>query len=122
LKFLSIYTPDEKRAGVLPTEEQMAEMGQLIEESMKAGTLLATGGLLPISKGGARVRRSGTDITVVDGPFTETKELIAGFALLQAKSKEEAIEMTRRFLKVAGDGETELHQIMEPGVDCPCDL
>jgi hypothetical protein len=55
----------------------------------------------------------------MDGPFTEAKELIAGFALLEAKSKEEAIEMARRFLEIAGDGETELHQIMEPGVDCP---
>jgi hypothetical protein len=95
----------------------MAEMGKLIEESMKAGTLLLTGGLLPISKGGARVRVSGGEISVLDGPFAEAKELIGGFAVIEAKSKEDAIEMTRRFLKVAGDGETELHQIMEPGVD-----
>jgi hypothetical protein len=119
MKFLSIYRPDEKIAGVPPSKEHMAEMGKLIEESMKAGTLLATGGLLPIGKGGARVRRSGGEIAVIDGPFTEAKELIAGFALVEAKSKDEAIEMARRFLKVAGDGETELHQIMEPGVDFP---
>jgi hypothetical protein len=117
MKYLSIYRPDEKTAGVPPSEEKMAEMGKLIEESMKAGTLLVTGGLMPISNGGARVRRSGGEIAVVDGPFTEAKELIGGFALVEAKSKDEAIEMTRRFLKVAGDGETELYQIMEPGAD-----
>jgi hypothetical protein len=83
----------------------------------KTGTLLTTGGLLPIAKGGVRVRRSGGEISVLDGPFAEAKELIGGFAVIEAKSKEDAIEMTRRFLKVAGDGETELHQIMEPGVD-----
>jgi hypothetical protein len=74
--------------------------------------------LVPISKGGARVRRSGGEIAVVDGPFTEAKELVGGFALVEAKSKDEAIEMARRFLKVAGDGETELYPIMEPGADC----
>ena len=120
MKFLSIYRPDEKTAGRPPSKEHMAEMGKLIEESMKAGTLLATGGLLPISKGGARVRRSGGDISVLDGPFAEAKELIGGFAVIEAKSKEDAIEMTRRVLKVAGDGETELHQVMEPGVEL-CD-
>jgi hypothetical protein len=121
MKYLSIYRPDEKIAGVPPSEEKMAEMGKLIEESMKAGTLLATGGLLPISKGGVRVRRSGGEISVLDGPFAEAKELIGGFAVIEAKSKEDAIEMTRRFLKIAGDGESELHQIMEPGADFPCD-
>ncbi len=119
MKFLSIYRPDEKTAGVPPSNERMAEMGKLIEESMKAGTLLVTGGLLPISKGGARVRCSGGEIKVVDGPFTEAKELIGGFAVVEARSRDEAIEMTRRFLKIAGDGESELHQIMEPGAeDC----
>jgi hypothetical protein len=117
MRFLSIYTPDKKISGVPPSKEHMAEMEKLVEEATKAGTLLATGGLLPISKGGARVRCSGREITVIDGPFTESKELIAGFAILQAKSKEEAIEGTRRFLKVAGDGECELRQIMEPEGD-----
>jgi hypothetical protein len=117
MKYLSIYRPDEKTAGVPPSKERMAEMGKLIEESTKAGTLLVTGGLLPISKGGARVRCSGDEIKVIDGPFSEAKELIGGFAVLEATSREEAIEMARRFLKVAGDGESELHQIMEPGVD-----
>jgi hypothetical protein len=88
-------------------------MGKLIEESMKAGVLLATEGCLP-SALGARVRRSGESLTVTDGPFTESKELIAGFALLRAKSKDEAIELARKFLDVAGDGECEIRQIFDP--------
>ncbi len=117
MKFLTIYTPDKKTAGVPLSKEHMAEMGKFIEESKKSGELLATGGLLPISKGGACVRSSGGKITVTDGPFTEAKELIAGFALLELKSKEEAIESCKRFLKVAGDGESVIYQIMEPAGD-----
>jgi hypothetical protein len=90
----------------------MAEMGKLIEEMTKAGTLLATEGCLP-SIMGARVRRAGKKLTVTDGPFTESKEVIGGFALLQAKSKAEAIELTKRFLNVAGDGECELRQVFD---------
>jgi hypothetical protein len=113
MRFLSMYTPDPKSAGAPPSKEHMEEMGKLIAEATKAGVLLATGGLLPISAGGARVRRAGAEITVTDGPFTEAKELIAGFAVLEAKSKAEAIEMVRDFLKVAGDGESDLRQIIE---------
>jgi len=79
---------------------------------VKSGTLLATEGCLPSAKG-ARVRLSGGKYTVTDGPFTESKELVAGFALIRANSKEEAIEQVKNFLKVAGDGETELRQIFE---------
>ena len=110
MRFLSIYKTVE--TGVPPTPEKMAEMGQLIEEATKAGELLATEGCLP-SALGARVRLAGGKVTVTDGPFTESKELIAGFALLQAGSKEEAIEMAKRFLKVAGEGECEIRQIFE---------
>ena len=92
----------------------MGDMQRLIEENFKSGALILTGGILPVKNGGARVRASGGQITV-DGPYTETKELTGGFAILQAKSREEAIELTRRFLKIAGDGECELHQIEEPG-------
>jgi len=91
----------------------MAKMQKLVEESMKAGTLLATEGCLP-SALGARVRLDGGKITVTDGPFTESKELVAGFAILQANSKEEAIELTRNFLAVAGGGECEVRQIFTP--------
>ena len=114
MRFLSIYKTVEKNAP--PTPEHMAEMGKLIEEFTKSGALLATEGCLPSSKG-ARVRFSGGKLTVTDGPFTESKELVAGFALLQAKSKEEAIELTKTFLKVAGDGECEIREIFE-GAEC----
>ncbi|MGO4879414.1 MAG: YciI family protein [Bryobacteraceae bacterium] len=113
MKYLSIYTPASQTTGQ-HREEHMAAMANLIEESMKSGILLATGGLMPVAQGGARVRRTGDRIAVVDGPFVETKEVTGGFAILQANSREEVIEMTKRFLKVAGDGEAELHQIMEP--------
>jgi len=113
MKFLSVYTQDQKSPGSM-SGAQMAEMGQLIEETTKAGTLVLTGGILPISKGGARVRASGGAIST-DGPFTETKEIVGGFAIMEAKSRDEAIEMVTKFLKIAGDGECELHQLMEPG-------
>ena len=87
-------------------------MGKLIEKMTKAGVLLATEGCQPSSKG-ARVRVSGGKAKVTDGPFTETKELVAGFAMIQVKSKAEAIEWTRRFLKVAGDGESEIRLMHE---------
>jgi hypothetical protein len=110
MRFLSIYKAPE--TNVPPTTEEMAKMGKLIEEMTNAGVLLATEGCLPSAKG-ARVRRSGGKLTVTDGPFTESKELVAGFALLNAKSKEEAVELTKRFLEVAGEGECEIRQIFE---------
>lgn len=111
MKFLCIYKPG-KPEGTPPTQEEMTRMGQLVTEAKKEGWLLSTEGCLP-SALGARVRQSGGKVTVTDGPFTESKEVIGGFALIQAKSKQEAIELTRRFLSVAGDGETELRQIYE---------
>jgi hypothetical protein len=110
MRFLSIYKSAETDAP--PTAEDMAKMGKFIEEMAKAGALLATEGCLPSSKG-ARVRLAGRKLTVTDGPFTETNEVIGGFALLQAKSKEEAVELTKRFLKVAGDGECEIRELYE---------
>jgi hypothetical protein len=110
VRFLTIYKTAE--TGAPPTTEHMAKMGQLIDEMTKAGVLLATEGCLPSSKG-ARVRLSNGKLTVTDGPFTESKEVIGGFALIQAKSKEDAIELTKRFLRVAGDGESEIRQIAE---------
>jgi hypothetical protein len=118
MRFLSIYKCAEK--GVAPTPEHMAEMGKLIEEFTKSGVLLATEGCLPTSLG-ARVRRSGKRLTVTDGPFTETKEVVGGFALLQVKSREEAVEVAKRFLDVAGDGECELRQIYEQPACAPSD-
>jgi len=87
-------------------------MVRLIEEGLKAGWLLGTEGCLP-SELGARVRRTGGEITVTDGPFAESKEVVGGFALLEVQSKAEAVELTRRFLSVSGDGECELRQLYE---------
>ncbi len=118
MRFLSIYKTAE--TGVPPTPEHMEKMQALVEQGMKAGWLLATEGCLPSARG-ARVRSTGGNVIVTDGPFAETKELIAGFALLEASSKEEAIRLTRDFLQVAGDGECELRQIFTPsdaGGDC----
>ena len=110
MRFLSIYKSAE--TGLPPTHEEMATMGKLIEDGMKAGYLVSVEGCLP-SASGARIRRSGGTVTVTDGPFTEAKEVIGGFALLQASSKEEAIEYVKQFLQVAGDGECELRQVFE---------
>jgi hypothetical protein len=112
MKFLSIYKTAER--GVPPSPEEMNKMGKLVEEGMKAGWLLGTEGCLP-SALGARVRRSDGKLTVTDGPFTEAKELVGGFALLRANSKQEAIELAKQFLQLAGDGECEIRQIYEVG-------
>ena len=106
MRFMTLYKPG-KESDAPPTQQEMADMGQLIEEMAREGVLLATDGLQPSSKG-ARVRISGGKFTVIDGPFTETKELIAGYAIIEAKSKEEAIELTKRFLKAVGEGESEI--------------
>lgn len=99
-------------AGAPPGKELMERMGTFIEEITKAGVMLATDGLQPSSKG-ARVRVSGGKVTVIDGPFTESKELIASYALFEVKSMAEAIEWTTRFLKVLGEGECEIRPLFE---------
>ena len=94
-------------------------MGKLIEEGMKEGWLLATEGCLPTTLG-ARVRQSGGKLSVTDGPFTEAKEMVGGFAILNVNSKQEAIELARKFLQVAGEGECELRQLYEASGDASC--
>jgi len=110
MRFLSIYKTAERNAP--PTGEEMARMGKLIEEGMKSGWLLSTEGCLP-STLGARVRRTANNVAVTDGPFTEAKELVGGFAILEASSKQDAIALVKRFLEVAGEGECELRQLYE---------
>ena len=96
MRFMVIVKADKNsEAGVLPDEQLLAEMGKYNEELAKAGVLIAGEGLHPSSKG-ARVRFSGTKRTVVDGPFPETKDLVAGFWMFQVKSREEAIEWVKR--------------------------
>jgi hypothetical protein len=100
----------ESEAGILPDEQQLAAMGKFNEEMVKAGVMLAGEGLQASSKG-ARIRFSGNKRTVIDGPFSETKELVAGFWLIQVKSKEEAIEWIKRV--PFEDGEVEIRQVFE---------
>jgi hypothetical protein len=104
---------ESSEAGVLPDEKLLADMGRYNEELVKAGVLLAGEGLQPSSKG-ARVKFSGTKRTVIDGPFAETKELIAGYWLFQVKSREEAIEWVKRCPNpMDGDSEIEIRQVFE---------
>jgi hypothetical protein len=110
MRFLCIYKPGKPEQP--PTQEEMAGMGKLIEEAMKAGWLITTEGCLPTSLG-ARVRLSEGKFTVTDGPFAETKEVVGGFAIIRANSKQEAIELTKHFLEVAGGGESEIRQLYE---------
>ncbi len=114
MKFFLTSLPDENAPQAPPTPEFMAEMARFVESETKAGVLVATGATLPISMGGARVRSSKGKFTVIDGPFTESKELIAGWAIVEVSSRDEAIEASRRFFAVAGDGIGEIRRIMGP--------
>ena len=114
MRFMILIKADKNtEAGVLPSEKLLTEMGNYNEALIKAGVMLAGEGLQPSSKG-ARVKFSGGKRTVVDGPFTETKELICGFWIWQVKSKEEAIDWVKRCPNpLEGDAEIEIRQIFE---------
>ena len=114
MRFMILVKADKNtEAGVLPSEQLLAEMGNYNEELVKAGVLLAGEGLQPSSKG-ARVKFSGTKRTVIDGPFAEVKELIAGFWLIDVKSKAEAIEWVKRAPNPTGEeSEIEIRQVFE---------
>jgi hypothetical protein len=115
MKFMILVkATKDSESGALPDEKLLTEMGKYNEELVRAGIMLAGEGLHPSSKG-ARVQFSGTKRTVMDGPFAETKELVAGFWLWQVKSKEEAIEWVKRCPNpMPGDSEIEIRQIFEP--------
>jgi hypothetical protein len=114
MRFMILVKADKNtEAGVMPSEQLLADMGKFNEELVKAGVLLAGEGLQPSSKG-ARVKFSGAKRTVIDGPFAEVKELIAGFWLIEAKSKEEAIEWVKRIPNPTGEeSEIEIRQVFE---------
>ena len=120
MRFLSMIRIDET-AGQVPSEQLMADMGKLIEELTGTGQLVSTAGLRPTSEG-VRVRlHRGGRLAVIDGPFAETKEVIGGYAILEAQSKAEAVDLTRRFLKVHGtawDVECEVRQLDGPEFGC----
>src|SRR5262245_59576239 len=101
MRFLSMIRIDEK-SGQVPSEDLMQDMGKLIEDMTRAGVLIRTAGLRPTAEG-VRVRLRKGQLSTVDGPFMETKEVIGGFAILEAGSMQEAIEHTRRFLRIHGD-------------------
>jgi hypothetical protein len=114
MRFMILLKADKNsEAGVLPDEKLLTDMGKYNEELVKAGVLLAAEGLQPSSKG-ARVKFSGAKRTVIDGPFAETKELIAGFWMIQVKSKEEAIEWVKRCPNpMQGEAEIEIRRVFE---------
>lgn len=119
MRFLMLYRPAvDMETSTGPTQEQMDEMGKFMEEMFQSGSLLSAEGLRPASMG-ARVRQANEAVTVTDGPYTETKEQIGGFAIVQVPSMVEALDLAKRFLKVAGDGETEIRQLFEAS-DSPC--
>jgi hypothetical protein len=114
MRFLGVLKADkDSEAGVPPSLGFMEKCGAFVDEITQAGVLLATDGLHPSAKA-ARVRVANGKTQVTDGPFVETKELIASYALLEVKSKAEAVEWTTRFLKVLGGGECMVYQVFDP--------
>lgn len=110
MRFLSIYMSPERSTP--PSQEEMCRMGKLVEDWMRSGKLLATEGCLPTALG-ARVRIDGNKLTVSDGPFTESKEVVGGFAILDAPSKEAAVGYVKEFLEFMGQGTCELRQLYD---------
>jgi hypothetical protein len=112
MRYISIFT-HEKKHDVPPTEAEMATMGKLIEDGMKAGWLIATEGVQFGHEGVRVAKKTGGDVVVTDGPFSEAKEVIGGYALLRAGSKAEVVELCRKFLTVVGQGTCEVHELFE---------
>jgi hypothetical protein len=121
MKYLTFIRHSESYRQSPPPAELMQAMGKFVEKSMKDGTLVDTGGLLP-SKDGVRVRLAGGKITVTDGPFTETKEIIGGWAIIKADSREQAIRIATEFMELhrkhwpGFEGESEVRPMFEPGM------
>ena len=114
MKFLG-YTLGDPNTPTGPPDdpEMVARMGDFIEEATKAGVLLATGGLAPLSEA-VKVRYSGGEFTVLDGPFAEAKELVGGWGLMETRDLDEAIEWTKRFLTIVGEGESTVREVYGP--------
>jgi len=113
MRFISIFTHEPSNRP--PTEAEMANMGKLVESGMKEGWLLATEGVQFGATGVRLYKPAGGKVRVTDGPFTEAKEVIGGYALLKADSREHVVELTRRFLEVVGQGTCEIYQLFEMG-------
>jgi hypothetical protein len=111
MKFLG-YTLGDPSSPIPPPDPEMYEkMGAFVEEAYKAGVLLATGGVTPIDEA-VKVQYKNGEFTVLDGPFTEAKELVGGWALMECRDKDEAIEWTKRFLAIAGEGESTIRPVV----------
>jgi len=108
MRFLLYTTGDNTQPSAPPSQQMIEEVGKFTDETRRAGILLATGGLGPTT---TRVRNTGGKLAVTDGPFTETKELTGGFALVEVKSREEAIEWAKRFRKIVGDGDSLVQEV-----------
>lgn len=121
MRFMIMFRNDMDTEVDVPPCLDLAQMGTFIDELAGAGVLLATEGL-KTSAHGARVRVAGGRRTVVDGPFTEAKELVAGFALVQVGSKDEAVDLAEQFLTIAGFGSAEVREAFEPGTGPAADL
>lgn len=110
MRFLGYTLADESAPIAPPTPELMEEMGRFVEEATKAGVIVATGGIAPTAMG-AKITLKDGQFTVVDGPFTEVKELVGGWALLECRDKDEAIEWSKRFVSVLGEGEVRVRPV-----------
>ena len=121
MRFLSMIRINEN-SGQVPSEHLMRDMGKLMDEMTREGSLVRTAGLRPTAEG-VRIRLRGGQLSTVDGPFTETKEVIGGYAILEARSRDEAIELTKRFLRVHGD-EWDIECEVRPlaGAEFGCDV
>lgn len=114
MQFFMTYEPLEGQPNEPPTPEKMAAIGKFTEEMMAAGIVVSTGGMAPLSSGG-KVKSVGGKFSVIDGPYAEAKEVMIGWAIVEVKSRDEAIEMARQFMAVAGDGQGEIRQLMMGG-------
>ena len=110
MRFLGYTLADPSIPAPPPSEEMFAKMGAFVEEATKAGVLLATGGLGPVDEA-VKVSYDGSQYTVLDGPFSEAKELVGGWALMECRDKDEAVEWTKRFLGVVGFGESTIRPV-----------
>ena len=113
MRFFGYTLGDESVPMPMPTQEDMEKMGAFVEEVTKAGVLIATGGMAPTSMG-VKITLNNGEFTVVDGPFTEAKELVGGWALMECRDKDEAVEWSKRFLSVLGHGETRIRPVFGP--------
>jgi hypothetical protein len=116
MRYISVFTHEQEAENKVPTPpspEMMAKMGALIEQGMKAGWLITTEG---VNFGDRPIKVSSKKgkVTIVDGPFAEAKEVLGGYAILEAKDRDHVVELTRQFLAVAGDGTCEIHEIYQP--------